>query len=175
MKKTKKKVLFLVFFAIFGVFFVAGVGFFVFGEQLAASGKFANGTTINGIDVSGLNQDEAQNLVATQLIGAREKVDITLRYKDRVWQFRGEDFEIDNQVVPQVESIFRYFNDGNLLQRKIKFNEVKNNKAFISFANLVLRARWELSCKSNISTMNDGGLSLVLKGDNSIVDKIIIC
>lgn len=52
--------------------------------------------------------------------------------------------------------------------------EKQNNKAFISFANLVLRARWELSCKSNISTMNDGGLSLVLKGDNSIVDKIII-
>lgn len=41
---------------------------------------------------------------------------------------------------------------------------------------LVFRERWELPCKSKIYTMNDAGLSLVvLKGDNSTVDKIIIC
>lgn len=138
MKKTKKKLLFLVFFAILGVGVVAGVGFFVFGEQLAAKGKFANGTTINGIDVSGLNQSEAQNLVSTHLISARENLDITLRYEDKVWNFKGEDFEIDNQVMPQVENIFKYFNEGNLFQRKIKFNEVKNNKAFnVSYSKVI--------------------------------------
>ena len=138
MKKTKKKVIFLLFFAILGVGVVAGVGFFVFGEQLAASGKFANGTTINGIDVSGLGQDEAQNLVSTQLISAREDLDITLRYKDKVWNFKGEDFEIDNQVAPQVESIFKYFNDGNLFQRKIKFNHVKDKKVFnVSYSKII--------------------------------------
>ena len=130
MKKRKKTVLFTLIFVICGVGVALGAGFFLFGEQIASAGKFANGTIINGIDVSGLNKTEAQNLVATRLINARQQIDITLRYGDKVWQWTGEDFEIDNQVMPQVENIFNYFNDGNLLQRKIKFEQVKNNKTF---------------------------------------------
>ena len=130
MKKRKKTALFTLIFVICGVGVALGTGFFLFGEQIASAGKFANGTIINGIDVSGLNKTEAQNLVATRLINARQQIDITLRYGDKVWHWTGEDFEIDNQVMPQVENIFNYFNDGNLLQRKIKFEQVKNNKTF---------------------------------------------
>lgn len=138
MKKRKKRVLFALIFVVCGVGVALGAGFFLFGEQIATAGKFANGTTINGIDVSGLNKDEAQNLVATRLINAREQIDITLRYGDRVWHWVGEDFEIDNQVMPQVENIFNYFNDGNLLQRKIKFEQVKTGKTFnVSYSKIL--------------------------------------
>ena len=42
---------------------VLGYGFFVFKDVLFVKDKFMDGTTINGIDVSGLNEQQATNVV----------------------------------------------------------------------------------------------------------------
>ena len=138
MNRRKKSVIITVIAVIVFVGVLAGAGFFIFGEQISSANKFSDGTTINGIDVSGLNKEQAQNLVATKLINSRNDLQLTLRYKDKAWVWNGEDFEIDNQVMPYVENIFNYFNEGNLIQRKIKFNEVKNDKTFnVSYAKVL--------------------------------------
>ena len=128
MKKNNKFK--IIFFSTFALGLVLLSGFFIFGEQLGQKDKFANGTTINGIDVSGLGKEQAQNLIATRLTSSRADIEIVLKYKDRQWKFLGEDFELDNQVMPVVGNIYDYYNSGNIVQRKIKLNKLKGDKSF---------------------------------------------
>ena len=93
---------------------VLGYGFFVFKDVLFINNKFADGTTINGIDVSGLNETQATNVIQTHLDSKRNDIKITLVYLDKTYVLSGEDFEIDNHIVPYVENVFDYFNSGNL-------------------------------------------------------------
>ena len=109
---------------------VLGYGFFVFKDVLFINNKFADGTTINGIDVSGLNETQATNVIQTHLDSKRNDIKITLVYLDKTYVLSGEDFEIDNHIVPYVENVFDYFNSGNLFQKKNKLEKLNGNKNF---------------------------------------------
>lgn len=109
---------------------VLGYGFFVFKDVLFVKDKFMDGTTINGIDVSGLNEQQATNVVQTHLDSKRNDIKITLNYQDKTWTLSGKDFEIDNHIVPYVENVFDYFNSGNLFQKKTKLDKLNGNKTF---------------------------------------------
>ena len=110
---------------------VLGYGFFVFKDVLFVKDKFMDGTTINGIDVSGLNQEQATNVVQTHLDSKRNDIKITLNYQDKTWTLSGKDFEIDNHIVPYVENVFDYFNSGNLFQKKTKLDKLNGNKTYL--------------------------------------------
>ncbi len=109
---------------------VLGYGFFVFKDVLFIKDKFMDGTTINGIDVSGLNKEQATNVVQTHLDSKRGDIKITLNYLNQSWTLSGKDFEIDNHIVPYVENVFEYFNSGNLFQKKTKLEKLNGNKNF---------------------------------------------
>lgn len=135
----KKRNIFIVVSVIFVVALgILGYGYFAFKDVLFVGNKFTNGTKINGIDVSGLSKEQAQNVVATHLTNERNNLKITLHHGDKTWVWTGEDFEIDNQIMPYVENVFNYFNSGNLFQKKIKFEKLNGNKNFdISYSNVL--------------------------------------
>lgn len=122
-------------FIVVSIIFVVAVGvlsygFFVFKDVLFVGNKFMDGTTINGIDVSGLDEQQATNVVQTHLDSRRNEIKITLNYLDKSWKLSGDDFEIDNHIVPYVENVFEYFNSGNLFQKKSKLDKLSGDKNF---------------------------------------------
>ena len=130
-----------VFFGIFGTFMlIFGVfcfGYLYFGDSINTK-TFSNGVTINGIDVSGLDKNQAVNLVSSKLTDRRKDIEITLKHNDKVWKLCGEDFEIDNQISPYVESVFDYFNSGNIFDRHAKQQNIKSISSFnISYAKIL--------------------------------------
>ena len=129
MKKRSK------IFIVVGLVFVVslallGYGYYVFQDVLFTGNKFRQGTTINGIDISGLNKEQAQNVVATKLTDARNEITINLHHENQTWTWTGKDFEIDNQIMPYVENVFNYFNEGNLIEKKVKLDKLNGNRAF---------------------------------------------
>ena len=129
-----------VFFGIFGtfmlIFAIFGFGYFYFGDTINNK-TFSNGVKINGIDVSNLSKSQAVNLVSSKLTDRRKDIKITLRHGQKTWNFSGEDFEIDNQISPYVESVFEHFNSGNIFERKTKYKKLSNNSFSISYAKIL--------------------------------------
>ena len=129
MKKRSK--IFLVVSIVFVISLaLLGYGYYVFQDVLFTGNKFRQGTTINGIDVSGLNKEQAQNIVATKLTDSRNEIVINLHHNDKTWTWTGKDFEIDNQIMPYVENVFNYFNEGNLIEKKVKLDKLNGNTEF---------------------------------------------
>lgn len=95
---------------------------YMFGSGFNAE-TFKNGTTINGINVSNLSKEEAKNLVATKLINSRNDIKLTLTYQDKTWNLVGDDFEIDNQIMPYIENMFNYQNTGNTFLKLKRQNQ----------------------------------------------------
>lgn len=126
----KKKILIIMCSLLSFSVIVFGVGFYVFKDVISTNGTFKSGTKINGVDVSGLKKNEAENIIATRLGEQRKDISITLMHKGRIWNWKGEDFEIDNQVAPYVQNVFDYFNSGNLIERKIKLVKLDGNRNF---------------------------------------------
>ena len=136
---NKRKKIFLIVSLVFVVAIgVIGYGYYVFKDVLFVNNKFTNGTQINGIDVSGLSKQQAQNVVATKLTDSRKDIEITLHHNEQVWVWKGEDFEIDNSIMPYVENVYNYFNSGNLIERKIKLDKLNGEKTFnVSYSSVL--------------------------------------
>lgn len=133
----KKKVFWSIFISFALIFGILGVGYYIYQDVINPT-TFSRGVEINGVDVSGLNKNQAQNVVSTKLIDKRKDIEITLKHNDKVWVFKGEDFEIDNQISPYVESVFNYFNSGNIFARKEKLTKLGGEKIFnISYAKVL--------------------------------------
>ena len=136
---SKRKKIFIIVSLVFVFSFaVLGYGYYLFQDVIFTGNKFKNGVKINGIDVSGLDKVQAQNVVATKLTDCRNDIELTLKHKDKTWVFKGEDFEVDNQIMPFVENVFEYYNSGNLFQRKIKLEKLNGNNDFNISYSMVL-------------------------------------
>ena len=125
-KRKGKKSAILWLFAI-GIFSVATllVCQFAFIDNFDTEKTFMENTTINGIDVSGLTEKQAENVVAYNLLNTRDEVSLNLKYKDKTWNFSGTDFEIANDIDIRVQEAINYGQTGNFFEkRKIK-NKVK--------------------------------------------------
>lgn len=129
MKKRKR--IFLIVSLVFVVAIgILGYGYYVFKDVLLVNNKFSKGTQINGIDISGLSKQQAQNVVATKLTDSRNEIEITLHHNEQIWVWKGEDFEVDNAIMPYVENVYNYFNSGNFIERKIKLDKLNGDKSF---------------------------------------------
>lgn len=91
---------------------------FFFSNGLNETDTFLQNTKINGVDVSGLTQKQAENIVAYNLLNTRDEVELTLRYENQEWVFNGSDFEIANDISERVKEIMTYGHDGNFIQRR---------------------------------------------------------
>lgn len=95
---------------------VIGVGMFIVASFLVtqllydngaiSSNKFYENTSINGIDVSGMNRDEAVQLISAKLLSSKNEVEITLKYGEKEWNFIGSDFETNNNFEAKIDETF---------------------------------------------------------------------
>lgn len=117
-KKTSKKRL---IFACFGLFFllvaVSVTGQILYQNHLLSSTKFYQGTTINGINVSGLSKSEACELAANSLLQNRNDIEIELTHQDRKWIWKGDDFQPNPNLLPMIESSLRFGRNGGFLEK----------------------------------------------------------
>ena len=140
-KKTKKNrsgLIWMISTASFAVLLLLVCQFFLV-DGVDNQKTFMPNTTINGIDVSGLNETQAQNVVAYNLLNTRDEVSLNLNYKGKNWQFVGSDFEIANDIEKEINDAINYGQSGNFFTKKKIANEVKKNglNLTISYKNVL--------------------------------------
>ena len=69
--------------------------------------KFDRGVKINGVSVAGRTTDEATQLVLAKIKKQIDDIDIKIIYKDKIWQFSKDDFQIDEGVKNVVNNVFK--------------------------------------------------------------------
>lgn len=138
--KSKRKNAILWLFGV-GAFSVATllVCQFAFVDTFNSNKTFMENTTINGIDVSGLTEKQAENVVAYNLLNVRDEVSLNLKYKDKNWTFSGSDFEVANDIEKRVHEAIQYGQSGNFFEKqKIKNKVKKEGLSFnISYINVM--------------------------------------
>lgn len=100
---------------------------FYFVDNLSPNDTFISGTTINGVDVSGMNKMQAENVVSYSLLSSRSDIKLTLTYGDQKWYFSGDDFEVINEVEPVLNEVLKIGHEGNFLKRYKDTNRIKRN------------------------------------------------
>lgn len=98
---------------------------FYFVDGLSPNDTFLDGTTINGIDVSGMTRSQAENVVSYSLLSARSDIKLMLKYDDMKWTFSGSDFEVTNEVEPVLTEVLKVGHEGNFLKRRKELNKIK--------------------------------------------------
>ncbi len=118
-----------------GAFWLLGVSFvavglllfcqFYFGDSLNENTVFYQNTHINGVDVSGLNRQEASNVVSAKMLEKVDEVNVTLKYDDKIWQFKGSDFEVNPDISQQVLEVLAYGREGNVFEKNKIAKKIK--------------------------------------------------
>ena len=88
---------------------------------------FDKNTTLNGVNVSSLNVEQATAVVSSKMLENKNDIEITLSYNDKSWCFNGEDFETNNDIFPIVQQTFAKSRQGSIIDR---IERVKNFKKF---------------------------------------------
>ena len=138
--KTKRKGAF--FWILLSSAFAVAVLFvcqFLFVDSFSGNKTFMPNTTINGIDVSGLTDKQAENIIAYNLLNTRDEVSLKLRYKDQEFNFNGSDFEIANDIDKRVQEAMNYGREGNFFERRKIQKQVKKDglQLNISYKNVL--------------------------------------
>lgn len=105
---------------------------FYFVDSLSPNDTFIKGTTINGIDVSGMTRNQAENIVSYSLLSTRADIKLTLTYDDEKWVFSGNDFEVTNEVEPVLTEVLKIGHEGNFIKRYKDTNKIKKDGLAVS-------------------------------------------
>ena len=100
---------------------------FIFVDNFSDTNTFMKNTKINGIDVSGLTEKQAENLVSYNLLNTRDEVSLKLTYKDQTWEFSGSDFEIANDIDKRISEAMNYGREGNFFERRKILKQIKKD------------------------------------------------
>ena len=90
------------------------------------STQFEANTTINGVNVSGLDKVEASNLISSKLLENKGNVEIVLKNEDKSWTLRGDDFETKSNIFPAIEEVYLSGRNGSPVERINKARRLKN-------------------------------------------------
>lgn len=140
MAKNKKKGS---FFWLMGVSLVA-VGLllfcqFYFGDGINENTTFYENTNINGINVSGMTQSEAENVISDMMLKNRDKIELKLKLDDKDWLLKGGDFEVKNSIAEPLSKVMAYGHQGNIFSKKKLENKIKKEglNVNLSYANVL--------------------------------------
>lgn len=101
--KNKKLFVCLCLFALVAVLSIAG-GILIDTESKT---KFTQNVYVNGSNLKGYTEGEATKLVSKKMNDDLEDINIKIIYKDKVWKFDKNDFEIDDAVKNVVNTAFK--------------------------------------------------------------------
>lgn len=94
---------------------------FYFGDAVGPSTTFYEGTSINGVDVSGLNKSQAENLLKTTFIKQKDDLSLTLSANGNDYVIEGKDLEFVGNLDSSLDRVLAYGHEGNIFNKqKIK-------------------------------------------------------
>jgi vancomycin resistance protein YoaR len=128
-KVSKRAGVSIWFLAIASILVIAAilVSQLLYDNGVISSNKFYENTSINGFDVSGMDKNEVANMISAKLLSDKEGVSIKLTYKDKEWDFKGDDFNTNPDVFPVVEQAFEKGRTGPIATRISTVRNIKTN------------------------------------------------
>ena len=93
---------------------------FVFGGS--GQNEPAEGLSLNGVNLSGLNKQQAEAKMEEYVKASVSEVTLDIIYEDKVWSYNGESFEARSNAREVVENIYKQ-NSGGLFR---KLNSVRH-------------------------------------------------
>ncbi len=105
---------------------------FYFGDTISSKTTYYNNTHINGINVSGMTREEANNVLMTNLIDNKDKINITLKNDDKEWTIKGEELNIVGNLQPTLDEVIEFGREGNIFNKKKAENEINNNGLYVN-------------------------------------------
>lgn len=118
---------------------VFAIGAFAFKNYFAYNGVFYKNANINGVEVGGMNVEEATNVVQTNFMSHIDEISVTLKYEDREWNYTSKDFEVVDDFKPIIEQAYNNVSSSNIFERRLKRKELQDNdgEIFVSYRNML--------------------------------------
>lgn len=112
---------------------------FYFGDTISDKTTFYKNTYVNGVDISGLTKEEANNLLTTKFIENKNNINLTLTDGNKNWTLKGEDFEVIGNFENSLDNIINYGREGNIFQKRKIENQIKKDGLMltVSYKNLI--------------------------------------
>lgn len=112
---------------------------FYFGDGLSEKTTFYENTHINGVNVSGMTQKEAENVVSSKMLENRSDIEITLTSGQQKWVLKGDDFEVKSDLDAPISKVLSYGREGNVFAKKKVEKDIKNKglNVNISYKNVL--------------------------------------
>ena len=123
-KKTKKGVFYLLGVSVFAIATLLFCQFY-FNDNQMTENRFFDKTTINGIDVSHLTENEAENIIEYNLLKNRDEIKLTLCHQDKEWEFKGSDFSVVSDIRPVLAEVMKIGREGNAYDKLKAQNKIK--------------------------------------------------
>ncbi len=98
---------------------------FYYADNTMTENRFYENTTINGINVSHLTEEEAGNIIEYNLLKNRDKIKLTLVSGEEEWQFKGSDFTVVSDLKPVLSEVMKIGRGGNVIEKARTQNKIK--------------------------------------------------
>lgn len=119
-----------------GIFWLLGVSAFAvalllfcqffYADNGESEKRFYEGTSVNGIDISHLTEDEANSIIEYNLLKTRDEINLSLSYGEQTWSFKGSDFSIVSDVRPVLKEVMKIGREGNVFEKAKTKNKIRN-------------------------------------------------
>ena len=104
---------------------------FFFGDAIISKTTYFDNTFINGVNVSGMTQAQAENLISTKTFENKDNIDITLTSGKQKWTISGNDLEVVGNFSPTLTSVMQYGREGNVFSKKQTENKIKKEGLYV--------------------------------------------
>ena len=130
-KHNKTSILWLIAVAFIAVGLLLFCQFY-FGDTVSSKTTYYNNTHINGVNVSGMTREEANNVILNNLTNNKDKINITLKNGDKEWTIKGEELSIVGNIQPTLDEVIEYGREGNIFNKKKVENQINENGLYVN-------------------------------------------
>ncbi|MBE7074710.1 MAG: hypothetical protein E7376_01865 [Clostridiales bacterium] len=122
----------LIIFSALSIFAIGGLAI---NNLLFPNDEFYKNTKINGVDVGGMNINDASNVVQANFVTGVNDISVTIKYDENAeWNFTSKDFEVIEDFSNIVSGVFDNVTSSNIFDRYIKMKELKQNDGNINIS-----------------------------------------
>lgn len=80
----------------------------IFTDQNTQKTTFTDNVVISGVNVKGLTKPQAEDKISTILKDKIDNLRVKLIYKDKIWEYNSNDFQINTEIHTIVDDAFKY-------------------------------------------------------------------
>ena len=105
---------------------------FYFGDSINKKTTFYPNTHINGVDVSGLTRNQAENLISQKLVDEKDQINLVLIHEDKKWEINGEDLSVIANTRPTLDETIQYGRNGNIFANRNTQKKIEKDGLYIN-------------------------------------------